>query len=598
MLNPSLHFGPERIMADRQMRFNPIRSLTPQRLARYLDEFDQGYLSGFALTAWYIKRRDYRIKAVSNKREKAPGRYGWQIVTADTGADAAAAKLAAKQKEVLTQFWNDIRVTSAVDADDVGGFTRLTRHMMTAKSFRYACFETVWKPMPGDKLTCEFRFVPLWFFEARTGRLRFLREPFGVEGVELEPGGWMICVDEDELMIPCSVAYLYKRLSLTDWIAYNGKFGIPGIHGKTNAAKDSREWEEAADALRQFANDWVTLTNEDVSVSLIEAQAKGGDVPFKPLVDAMDAAIAILWRGGDLSTAAKTGPEAVGASLQQDESDILEAEDCAWISDTLNQQIERRVLDYHFGPDAPALAYLKIARPERRNLPVELAVDKHLIAHGAQMRIGDAAERYSRTVENPDDVMTPPQPSSAFDPSRDIVTQRRQYWLQMQRAQEQAANAETRFVTLDDGRVIAIEGDGPVAAHEVRRRMSKHAREKFAANLGSLTHHDTIESVTQAGNADIPGQRTDARLLANGTEDVALALHRAFGPAARRVQDLLAVENEVAFRDALEALLRDFPDINRQVLAEAGVDSAFYGLLSAALVNGLAEGRQNTGEQP
>jgi hypothetical protein len=83
-------------------------------------------------------------------------------------------------------------VTHAIDGNEVGGFKLLVRQMMDAIGKRFAVHEIVWKPSP-EGLTAELRFVPLWFFENTTGKLRFLKQPYGLEGVELQEGAWMVC---------------------------------------------------------------------------------------------------------------------------------------------------------------------------------------------------------------------------------------------------------------------------------------------------------------------------------------------------------------------------------------------------------------------
>ena len=50
----------------------------------------------------------------------------------------------------------------------------------------------------------------------------------------------------------------------------------------------------------------------------------------------------ILWRGGDLGT--MSVHNAAGASLQADETDILEADDAQMIGETLTTQVSRHVL--------------------------------------------------------------------------------------------------------------------------------------------------------------------------------------------------------------------------------------------------------------
>ena len=80
-----------------------------------------------------------------------------------------------------------------LEQDVRGGFRLLVEQMMGAQGDRYACHEIVWQPtidaITGEpRLTAEFNFVPPWFFEATTGRLRFIQHYFGtVFGNERRP---------------------------------------------------------------------------------------------------------------------------------------------------------------------------------------------------------------------------------------------------------------------------------------------------------------------------------------------------------------------------------------------------------------------------
>jgi hypothetical protein len=87
--------------------------------------------------------------------------------------------------------------------------------------------------------------------------------------------------------------------------------------------------------------------------------------------------------------------DATGASLQADESDILELDDAQLIGETLTAQVSRQVLRYYFG-DAPQLAYLKIRTSERQDVEQELKIDRFLLESGAPIAVKDALERYQR----------------------------------------------------------------------------------------------------------------------------------------------------------------------------------------------------------
>jgi phage gp29-like protein len=158
-----------------------------------------------------------------------------------------------------------------------------------------------------------------------------------------------------------SVAYMFKQLSLKDWVSYSEKFGTPGLLAKTTAAKDSAEWQVVVEAVEAFGQDWSAVVNEGSSIELIEAKG-AGSLPFPSLVERMDRAIATICRGADLSTLSAGSGAGQGASLQGDEGDLMEQDDAELITETL-QRIDRIIIAQLYGEEP--LAYVQIQVPKR-----------------------------------------------------------------------------------------------------------------------------------------------------------------------------------------------------------------------------------------
>ena len=148
-------------------RFTPIRYLTPEVLAMQLDNFQIGWIAMAALSWEAIERRDDTLKGVAAKRRKNVAKLKRESLTRDTSEEAKA------HAEALDEFYDNMTCVNALDENERGGFSLLVRQMMDSAGKYYAVHEIVWQP--GDVLTAELRFAPLWFFENRTGRLRFLR---------------------------------------------------------------------------------------------------------------------------------------------------------------------------------------------------------------------------------------------------------------------------------------------------------------------------------------------------------------------------------------------------------------------------------------
>ncbi len=376
----------------RQIRFNPLRSLTPERLAAALDSAAAGWLRDAAMIYESIEQREAIVRSVMTKRRSAVARRDWQIIVPDEDAPNAEA-----HKATLEYFYSNLTCTDATDLNVRTGMSGLLRQMMDSVIQRYAVHEIVWQPTP-EGLTAELRRVPLYFFENRTGRLRFIGPENRADGAELEDGGWMITV-HDGLGEALSICYMFKRLGVQDWVAFSEKFSIPGVMGRTSAKKDSDEGRAMAASVMAYASEWVGLVyGDDGSVkdpiSVIQTPS-GGSLPQKELVEYMDRMIATLVRGGDLSTISNN--DAVGGNAQDDETDSLLEDDCQLVTETLNTQLDRMVIRMVHGDEKPA-AYISIRPPDNEDLEMQLRIDAGLAALGVKQDAEDLAERYGREI--------------------------------------------------------------------------------------------------------------------------------------------------------------------------------------------------------
>lgn len=376
----------------REQRFNPLLQLSSKKLTQALDSFEAGYLRQAALIWEAIEDRDDTVKIAAPKRRKSVSRRPYDILKADDSPQAE------RDEEALKFFYNNVTATVATDLNVRGGFRTLINQMMRGEFYQYATHEIVWQPRKNSEgrqlLTAQFVYVPLYFFENRTGQLRYIGPDGLVDGVELDANGWMITTGEG-LHKAISICRVLKQYSLQDWVNYSEKFGLPGIHGKTPAAKGTPEWNAFVDALDKFAGDWITVTSEGAEINLIEV-GKTGDAPFAPMVERMDRRITALCRGADLGTL--SSKDANGASLQEEETNLLLEDDCENISDTLNAQVDRFVLKWLNGPDTEPKAYIKLRAPVEQDTKQDIEVDQHLLAAGGELDAAETYERYGRTI--------------------------------------------------------------------------------------------------------------------------------------------------------------------------------------------------------
>ncbi len=529
---------PERVRVYLRSRFNPIRGLTPESLSRQLDDFRAGYLREFAMTMDVIEDRDDILKCVAPKRKKSVARNDYDILTVE---DSPRAK---RHKDVLEHFYNNLTCTSAVNLNQRGGLRLLIRQMMDAVGKEFSVHEMIFHPSP-EGLSAEFRFVPLWFFENRTGRLRFLEREGAVDGVDLDEGGWMITVG-DGLMRACAVAFMYKHLPLRDWLIYSERHGMPGIQGKTDAKKNSTEWNDLAEAVQGFAAEFACVTSRDDSIEKID-MSTSGQLPYPKLVERMDRALSAIWRGADLSTLSADNK---GASVQTEETDVLEADDAAMISETLNAYADKWAIYYATGDDQP-LAYVQIKTSTRQDIQKDLAIDEFLVNHGAPVGITGTLERYGRPMPDKEDELLTP------------------------------AKVETAGIPRDAGQATASNAKTGTAGTAVSNALEP------AVSAGQSGTARPVPTLFEVGT---PYQ--EDRLAANALDRLAAAQAEVLQPVRSRLAEIMRIDDPEYQRAALRNFVRDLPAMLEQVNREPGTADVIEGLIAAGLLNGAIEGAE------
>ena len=231
----------------------------------------------------------------------------------------------------------------------------------------------------------------------------------------MDPDAWLVTVG-DGIMEACSVLWVYKHLPLRDWLAYSEKFGMPYLLGKTQAIFNSAEWQAMAAALRGFGSDGAAVVGGADDIVPVPMGAGSETTPFPGLVERSERAMSILWRGADLGTQAHSGTgQGQGASLQADETQALDEDRAAWLTESL-AAVSRTAIRYLFGEGVPPLAYVRLRTEVRRDIQLDLAVDAFLLSNGAPVGVADVLARYNRPTPGADEpLLRPPAAAGGGD---------------------------------------------------------------------------------------------------------------------------------------------------------------------------------------
>ena len=324
-----------------RMRYNALFALDPNVLVRHLVAFNSGDIAGLEHVIEEFENREDKMKIGAFKMSAAVASKPWEVRIAKGEEDNERAKL---HQEVLTRFWNRVEATDAFCRNRRGGLRLLVKQMMSAQSRVYAIHDVTWTVRGDGELEALFTFVPAWMFENRTGELRFIRDPGAYTGETMKDGEWLVTVGEG-VGISAAILAMAKRLSWNDWLLFSEKCGMPVILGNTGAKEDTPAWKNLLNAIANVAP--------------------------------------------------KTG-DSVGSDAQDGESELMDGDGCAMVSETLHNQIDRFVIRFTCGDFEP-LAGIVINPPaETEDIDRDIKVDQHLGEFGIRLSKKDMLARYGR----------------------------------------------------------------------------------------------------------------------------------------------------------------------------------------------------------
>ena len=533
----SSDFAIGRAEISNRMRYNALYMLDPDVLVRHLSAFAAGDIAGLEHVIEDFENRDDKMKIGAFKMAAAVASKPWEVRIAKGEEDNERARL---HKEVLTRFWNRIEVTDAFCRNRKGGVRLLVKQMMSAESRVYAVHDLVWNVRGDGELTATFTQIPAWCFENRTGELRYLREPGAYTGEPMRAGEWLVTVGEG-VGVTAAILAMSKRLSWNDWLLFSEKCGMPLILGNTGAKENSPAWNALLSAIAAIAPKTGILTDLNSKMQAVQIGGSSGQATYKDLVETVDRAISALYRGGDLATMSSTQGEGTGSDAQDGESELMDGDGCAMVSETLHNQIDRFVIRFTCGDFEP-LAGIVINPPaETTDIDREIKIDNHLAALGVKLSKADALQRYVRTEAESDDdaLQTPPNgPQNGLPSGFGGLPNERTPATPLQTALQGVAKREE-----GSGRTTTPEsGDAPQRA--ILEAFAKDTSKAAEAVKALLAEEDPekLKALSSKLIADLPTLIPDDPALAAVIAD---AMAAEFGsPAAPAPSGALANEDD------------------------------------------------------
>ena len=378
--------------ARNRTRYNALFMLDPDVLVRHIAAFAAGDIAGLERVVEEFETRDDKMRVGAFKMASAVASKPWEVRIAKGEEDNARARL---HRDILTRFWNRAEATDAFCRNRRGGVRLLVKQMMSAQSRVYSVHDVAWSVRPDGELAATFTHVPAWCFENRTGELRYLRTPGAYTGEPMREGEWLVTVGEG-VGISAAILAMAKRLSWNDWMLFSESCGMPVILGNTSAKQGTEAWSALERAVKAVSPKTGLIADIDTR---LQAVPMGGSnqSTYRELVDAVDRAISALYRGGDLATMSSTAGDGAGSNSQDGESELMDGDGCAMVSETLHREIDRHVIRFTCGDFEPLAGIVVNPPAEVEDIDRDIRIDTHLAGLGVSLSKADALARYGRT---------------------------------------------------------------------------------------------------------------------------------------------------------------------------------------------------------
>lgn len=317
----------------REFAEHPARGLTPARLARILQEAEQGNLQAQAELFMDMEERDGHLYAEISKRKRAVLGLDWYIKP-PRNPNAAEQEDAAYIQELLA---------------DLEGFEDLLLDLMDGLGHGYSAIELQWQRYGNEWLPAAFHHRPQsWFqLDVEDQNRLMLRNNTGF-GEALQPFGWILhrpkarsgYIARTGLYRVLCWPYLFKHYATADLAEMLEIYGLPLRLGKYPPGTHDKEKATLLSAVTALGHAAAGIIPEGMSIEFQQA-ANGTSEPFLAMLNQCDASISKAVLGGTLTSdtsASGGGAYALGQVHNEVRHDLL-ASDAKQLAATLSRDL-------------------------------------------------------------------------------------------------------------------------------------------------------------------------------------------------------------------------------------------------------------------
>ncbi|MCA9931165.1 MAG: DUF935 domain-containing protein, partial [Anaerolineales bacterium] len=296
---------------------HPSRGLTPAKLARIMEQAEQGDIRAQHELFLDIEEKDGHVFAEMSKRKRALLTVDWDIVP-PRNASAKEKKAADYVKELL---------------QDVPNFEDVILDALDAIGHGFACLEMEWQMLGKEWLPKEINKRPQeWFMTDRETRTQIRLRDLTMDGAALQPFGWITHIHKAKsgylaragLHRVLAWPFLFKNYSVRDLAEFLEIYGLPLRLGIYPSGASDDEKDTLMKAVMNIGHDAAGIIPEGMQIDFKEA-AKGQSDPFEFMVDWCERTQSKAILGGTLTSQAdgKTSTNALGNVHNEVRHDLM-----------------------------------------------------------------------------------------------------------------------------------------------------------------------------------------------------------------------------------------------------------------------------------
>lgn len=322
----------------RELADHPSRWLTPQKLANYFQNAENGDLVAQNDLAMDMEEKDAHLFAEISKRKRTILNFDWHIKTiGDKVRDQ-------KKAQLIQEFVQHI--------DD---FEDVLLDLMDGVLKGYSCLEiaddvgnTGWELVDNTWLVKSLQFRPQsWFCTNPEHQNQLRLRDNSLYGQELWDLGWIRHIHRSKsgyvsragLVRVLAWPYLFKNYAIRDFAEFLEIYGVPVRLGKYSINATDREKDTLLKAVVEMGHNAAGIIPESMAIEFLSS-ANGSPEAFETMIDWAEKSISKAILGGTLTTQAdgKTSTNALG-TIHEDARFEIAISDAKQIATTLTKQL-------------------------------------------------------------------------------------------------------------------------------------------------------------------------------------------------------------------------------------------------------------------